>query len=72
MERNTYRLIIYFIGGTTFSTEYSNEKGIEEFKEMIEDEKLLKKFNYFIRVGDTGVNVRNINVYNVEKVEDKQ
>ena len=68
-EQRKYKLKMYFIGGTMFSTEITNE-GLEHFKKIIHNPKTLKKSNYIITFGDTyGVNIRNFNAYEIEESE---
>ena len=37
-----YKLVIYFIGGTTFTATIQNEETVEEFKKKVSNRKLLK------------------------------
>ncbi len=68
-EQRKYKLKMYFIGGTMFSTVITNE-GLEHFKKIIQDSKTLKKSNYIITFGYTyGVNIRNLNTYEIEESE---
>lgn len=67
-----YQLTIYFIGGTTFSTEFDNTKEIQKFQDLIESKETLKKYNNFIRTfnGLEGINVSNINAYQIRELEE--
>lgn len=58
------KIIIYFIGGTTFSADL-NENELNEILEMLEDKDLLEKYNNIIRIGSKGINVANINAYEI-------
>ena len=58
------KIIIYFIGGTTVSADL-NENGLNELLEMLENKKILRKHNNIIRIGDKGINVANINAYEI-------
>lgn len=67
--QNTYKLKMYFIGGTMFSTELTSE-GLKHFKNIIQNQKALKKNNYIITFRNThGVNIRNLNAYEIEEAE---
>lgn len=69
MTQNKYKLKLYFIGGTMFSTELTSE-GLKHFKNVIQDPKVLKKSNYIITFGDEyGVNIRNLNTYEIKEGE---
>ena len=64
-----YKLKMYFIGGTMFSTELTDE-GLEHFKNIIQNPKVMKKNNYIITFGDThGVNISNLNSYEIIEEE---
>lgn len=68
-KQRKYKLKMYFIGGTMFSTELTNE-GLKDFKNIIQNPKTLKESNYIITFGDThGVNIRNLNTYEIEEAE---
>ncbi len=58
------KIIIYFIGGTTFSADL-NENGLNEIVEMLENKEMLEKYNNIIRIGNKGINVANINAYEI-------
>lgn len=66
-----YKLVIYFIGGTTFVTTFDNEEDVEDFKNKIKNKRLLKKYNYILETKSEGINIANMNAYQVIK-EDKQ
>lgn len=69
MTQTRYKLTLYFIGGTVFSTVLTNE-GLEHFKKIIQNPKTLKNSNYIITFGDEyGVNIRNLNTYEIKEVE---
>lgn len=38
-----YKLVIYFMGGTTFVTTFDNEKDVEDFKKKVKNRRLSKK-----------------------------
>lgn len=67
-----YKLVIYFIGGTTFETMFDSEKDVEDFKKKVQNRKLLKKYNYILRTKAEGINIANMNAYQVIKMEDKK
>ena len=66
------KIIIYFIGGTTFSADI-NENGLNKIVEMLENKEVLEKYNNIIRIGNKGINVANINAYEIlDGSEDNQ
>lgn len=65
-----YKLVIYFMGGTTFVTTFDNEKDVEDFKKKVKNRRLLKKYNYILETKMEGINIANMNAYQVTK-EDK-
>ncbi len=62
-----YKLVIYFMGGTTFETTFDNEKDVEDFKKKVQNRKLLKKYNYILKTKSEGINIANMNAYQVIK-----
>lgn len=69
MTQTRYKLTLYFIGGTVFSTNITSE-GLNDFKKIIQNPNTLKRKNYIIEFGDThGVNIRNLNTYEIEEAE---
>lgn len=71
-----YKLTIYFIGGTVFSTTFNNMKEVNKFQNLLENKKILKKYNNIIRTGNEleGINIANMNAYQITEInkEDKQ
>lgn len=64
-----YRLTIYFIGGTTFITTFDNKEDVENFKKKVKNKKLLKKYNYILETKMEGINIANMNAYQIVKEE---
>ncbi len=64
-----YKLVIYFMGGTTFVTTFDNEKDVEDFKKKIKNRRLLKKYNYILETKMEGINIANMNAYQITKEE---
>ncbi len=60
-----YKLVIYFMGGTTFVTTFDNEKDVEDFKKKIKNRRLLKKYNYILEKKMEGINIANMNAYQI-------
>ncbi len=60
-----YKLVIYFMGGTTFVTTFDNEKDVEDFKKKIKNRRLLKKYNYILETKMEGINIANMNAYQI-------
>lgn len=62
-----YKLVIYFIGGTTFTATIQNEETVEEFKKKVSNRKLLKKYNNILEIDGKGLNIANMNAYEIRK-----
>ena len=62
-----YKLVIYFIGGTTFTATIQNEETVEEFKKKVSNRKLLKKYNNILEIDGKGLNIANMNAYKIRK-----
>ena len=62
-----YKLVIYFIGGTTFTATIQNEETVEEFKKKVSNRKLLKKYNNIPEIDGKGLNIANMNAYEIRK-----
>lgn len=62
-----YKLVIYFIGGTTFTATIQNKETVEEFKKKVSNRKLLKKYNNILEIDGKGLNITNMNAYEIRK-----
>lgn len=71
-KTNKYKLTIYFVGPTTFTTEFDNIEDVRKFQDLIENKEKMQKCNNFIRTAKDveGINVANINVYQIKKIEE--
>ena len=65
-----YKLTIYFIGGTVFSTTFDNMKDVNKFQSLVENKKILKKYNNIIRTCNEleGINITNMNAYQITEI----
>ena len=66
-----YKLVIYFIGGTTFTATIQNEETVEEFKKKVSNRKLLKKYNNILEIDGKGLNIANMNAYEIIKIKEE-
>lgn len=64
-----YKLIMYFIGGTIFEATIVSEEALEEFKKKIYNRKLLKEYNNFLEIDGKGLNIANMNAYEIRKIK---
>lgn len=71
-KKNKYKLTIYFIGETVFTTEFENIKDVRKFQDLIENKEKMQRCNNFIRTAKDieGINVANINAYQIKEMEE--
>ncbi len=67
-----YKLTIYFTGGTTFTTTFDNKEDVERFKKKVSNRKLLEKYNYILETKTEGMNIANMNAYQVTYIESEE
>ena len=66
-----YKLVIYFICGTTFTATIVNEEAVEEFKKKISDRKFLSQYNNILEIDGKGLNIANMNAYEIIKIKEE-